>query len=32
MTSIAEDLGFDYQPKKNIKINFVNHNYNNMHI
>lgn len=32
MTSIAKDLNFDYEPKKDITIKFVNHNYNNMHI
>ena len=32
MQSIANDLGYDYQPKKDIKIKFTNHNYNNMHI
>ena len=32
MTNIANDLGFTYEPKKNITIKFTNHNYNNMHI
>lgn len=32
MTNIANDLGFTYEPKKDIKIKFTNHNYNNMHI
>ena len=32
MQSIANDLGYDYQPKKDVKIKFTNHNYNNMHI
>ena len=32
MQSIANDLGYDYEPKKDIKIKFTNHNYNNMHI
>lgn len=32
MTSIANDLGFDYKEKKDINIKFTNHNYNNMHI
>lgn len=32
MTNIANDLGFTYEPKKDITIKFTNHNYNNMHI
>lgn len=32
MTNIANDLGFTYEPKKDITIKFINHNYNNMHI
>ena len=32
MTTIANDLGFEYEPKNNIEIKFINHNYNNMHI
>lgn len=32
MTNIANDLGFTYEPKKDITIKFANHNYNNMHI
>ena len=32
MQSIANDLGYDYEPKKDVKIKFTNHNYNNMHI
>lgn len=32
MTSIANDLGFDYKEKRDINIKFINHNYNNMHI
>ena len=32
MTTIANDLGFKYEPKNNIEIKFINHNYNNMHI
>lgn len=32
MTTIANDLGFEYEPKNNVEIKFINHNYNNMHI
>lgn len=32
MTTIANDLGFEYEPKSNVEIKFINHNYNNMHI
>lgn len=32
MTTIANDLSFEYEPKNNIEIKFINHNYNNMHI
>lgn len=32
MTNIANDLGFEYEPKNNVEIKFINHNYNNMHI
>ena len=32
MTEIAKDLGFEYEPKHNVEIKFINHNYNNMHI
>ena len=32
MTTIANDLGFEYESKNNIEIKFINHNYNNMHI
>lgn len=32
MTEIAKDLGFEYSPKDHIDLNFVNHDYNNMHI
>lgn len=32
MTIIANDLGFEYEPKNNVEIKFINHNYNNMHI
>jgi hypothetical protein len=32
LKTIGEDLGFEYEEKKDVNIKFVNHNYNNMHI
>ena len=32
MSEIAKDLNFEYIPNNDIKIKFVNHNYNNTHI
>lgn len=32
MTEIAKDLGFEYEPKHDVELKFINHDYNNMHI